>query len=118
MTAILTYTPYKEYPLSMIARVWHGTTLLSKSQEYFELLKRTGVRDYLSTRGNLGVYVLRQERDNRAEFLLVSLWESIEAVRNFAGPDSEKAVYYPEDKEYLLEMEPKVAHYEVLFKPE
>ncbi len=62
--------------------------------------------------------MLRKERDNRAEFLLVSLWESTEAVRSFAGPDLEKAVYYPEDKEYLLEMEPKVAHYEVLVKPE
>ncbi len=102
----------------MIARVWHGTTALSKGSEYFEFLKRTGVRDYLSTSGNLGVYVLRRERDGQAEFLLVSLWESMEAVRNFAGPDSEKAVYYPEDKEYLLEMETKVAHFEVLVKPE
>ncbi len=42
----------------------------------------------------------------------------MEAVRNFAGPDLEKAVYYPEDKEYLLEMEPMVSHYEVLVKPE
>ncbi len=102
----------------MIARLWHGTTPLSKSQEYFEFLKRTGVRDYLSTKGNLGVYVLRQQSGDRAEFLLVSLWESMEAVRNFAGADSDKAAYYPEDKEYLLEMEPKVAHYEVLVKPE
>lgn len=51
--------------------------------------------------------------EGRAEFLLISLWDSMEAVRRFAGDDAEKAVYYPADKDYLLTFEPKVAHYEV-----
>jgi hypothetical protein len=42
------------------------------------------------------------------------LWESIAAIKLFAGDDHEKAKYYPEDKDFLLEMEPTVSHYEIL----
>jgi heme-degrading monooxygenase HmoA len=101
----------------MIARIWHGVTAEAKAEDYLAFLKRTGVKDYQSTSGNRGVYVLHRVRNGQAEFLLVSLWDSVEAVRSFAGNDIEKAKYYPEDKEFLLELEPKVAHYEVLVKP-
>ena len=47
----------------------------------------------------------------------MSLWESMEAIRRFAGADVEKAVYYPKDTEFLLELEPKVVHDEVLAAP-
>jgi len=47
----------------------------------------------------------------------VTMWESMDAVRAFAGDDPERAVYYPEDDEYLLEREPTVSHYEVLEAP-
>jgi hypothetical protein len=49
-----------------------------------------------------------------AHFLLISLWESWNAIRSFAGEDIERARYYPQDAEYLLELEPKVTHYEVV----
>ncbi len=49
----------------------------------------------------------------RAEFLIISYWESYDAIRTFAGEDIDQAVYYPEDKEFLLEYEPDVVHYEV-----
>ena len=57
---------------------------------------------------------MRRFREGRAEFLLISLWESLDAIRAFAGEDLDRAVYYPEDEEYLLELEPDVAHCEVL----
>ncbi len=101
----------------MIARIWRGVTPQSKSDQYFEYLMKTGIPDYRKTEGNLGVYVLRRTRDNRAEFLLISMWQSFEAIRRLAGEDSEKAVYYPEDSEFLLELEPRVTHYEVLVQP-
>src|ERR1700719_1778209 len=77
-------------------------------------LKATGVKEYRSIEGNRGVQVLRSISNGRAEFLTVSYWESFDAVRKFAGDEIDKPVYYPEDKEYLLEFEPKVVHYEVL----
>jgi heme-degrading monooxygenase HmoA len=101
----------------MIARIWRGITPQNKSDRYFEYLMKTGVPDYRGTEGNLGVYVLRRTSDNQAEFLLISLWQSFEAIRRFAGEDIEKAVYYPQDSEFLVELEPKVTHYEILVQP-
>ena len=99
----------------MIARIWRGHTSEEKAGEYLDLLKATGLKDYLATEGNRGVRVLQRAGGGRAEFLLISLWESYDAIRRFAGEDFERAVYYPEDKDYLLDFEPKVAHYEVAF---
>ena len=101
----------------MIARAWHGMTPASKADAYFELLKRTGMKDYRSTPGNYGAYVLRRMEGDRAHFLLISLWESMDAIRKFAGPEPEQARYYPEDKDFLLEFEPQVVHYDVLAQP-
>ncbi|MBI4547837.1 MAG: GNAT family N-acetyltransferase [Ignavibacteriae bacterium] len=105
-----------EGKMNMIARIWHGLTLASKGDEYFEYLKKTGLKDYRSIPGNEGVYVLRRVKDGKAEFLLISFWRSNSAIKKFAGDDYEKARYYLEDKEYLLELEPNVVHYEILEK--
>ena len=57
--------------------------------------------------------IWRREVGSEAEFVVVSLWETLEAVKAFAGERPEVAVYYPEDEKYLLELEPEVLHYEV-----
>ena len=80
----------------------------------FEYLQRTGLKDYASIPGNRGVWVLRRVYEGEAEFTLISLWDSWDAIKAFAGSEYERAVYYPEDKKFLLELEPKVMHYEVL----
>jgi heme-degrading monooxygenase HmoA len=98
----------------MIVRIWHGVTPASKADAYLDYLKATGLKEYRATEGNRGVQFLRKISAGRAEFLTVSYWESYDAIRKFAGEDIEKPVYYPEDKEYLLEFEPEVVHYEVL----
>lgn len=101
----------------MIARVWRGVTNAEKADQYYDYLMRTGVKDYSQTAGNRGVQVLRRVGEGQAEFLLISFWDSFESIRRFAGEDIERAVYYPEDKDYLLTLEPKVTHYEVLLTP-
>jgi heme-degrading monooxygenase HmoA len=101
----------------MIARTWHGVTDASKADEYLDYLKKTGVAEYRETMGNRGVYVLRRVDGDRAHFLLLTLWESEDAIKRFAGSEMEKAKYYPEDEKFLLELEPTVTHYEVLIKP-
>ena len=98
----------------MIVRMWHGVTPESKADAYLDYLKATGVKEYRATEGNQGVQILRSIHDGKAEFLTVSYWQSYEAIRTFAGDEIDKAVYYPEDKDYLLEFEPKVVHYETL----
>jgi heme-degrading monooxygenase HmoA len=92
-------------------------TEASKADEYMDYLNKTGVPEYRATPGNLGVYVLRRIEGNTAHFLLLTLWESEEAIKRFAGPNMEQARYYPEDEQFLLELEPTVTHYEVMAKP-
>lgn len=101
----------------MIARIWHGTTAASKADAYLEYLQQTGVPDYQATPGNRGVYVLRRFEGDIAHFTLISLWDSMAAIEQFAGPEPEQARYYPEDEEFLLEFEPTVVHYEVMMQP-
>jgi heme-degrading monooxygenase HmoA len=98
----------------MIARIWRGLTPVSRADDYFEYLKKTGLKDYRSVPGNQGVFVFRRTVGTTAEFLLISLWDSIDAIKSFAGEEPEKARYYPEDKEYLLDCEPTVNHFDLL----
>ncbi|HWM53395.1 MAG TPA: antibiotic biosynthesis monooxygenase [Thermoplasmata archaeon] len=98
----------------MIARTWHGVTAASKADAYLEVLQKSGLKEYRDTPGNQGVIVLRRTEGDRSHFLLITFWESFDAIRRFAGPNPERAVYYPKDKEFLLEFEPTVTHYDVL----
>jgi len=98
----------------MIARIWHGITPKSKADEYVEYLNKTGIPDYQATEGNRGVHVLRRIEGEQAHFLTLTFWDSVDAIKKFAGEDFEKARYYPEDKDFLLEFEEKVTHYEVM----
>ena len=102
----------------MIARTWSGRTDAVNKDAYQSYLDETGVGNMRQTEGNLGVFVLRRVGEKVAEFLLVSLWDSYESIDRFAGPERDKAVYYPEDRRYLLELGPEVAHYEVLAEPD
>ena len=102
----------------MIARIWHGVTPADKADDYVDYLNRTGVPDYRATEGNRGVYVLRRIEGDCAHFVTLSLWASLDAIRGFAGDDVERARYYPEDADFLLEFEPTVTHYEVVARAE
>lgn len=98
----------------MIARTWHGVTPAEKADKYFDYLNETGVKDYRQVEGNRGVFILRNIEGDKAHFLLITFWDSFEAIKKFAGEDFEKARYYPEDGEFLLEFEPNVNHYEIM----
>ena len=101
----------------MIARSWHGRVPAAKADSYHDYLRQSGLADYVATPGNRGIYVLRRTEDEVTHFLLLSFWESLDAIRAFAGADHERARYYPDDDDYLLEREPFVTHYEVLERP-
>lgn len=98
----------------MIARTWHGRVPLAKADSYHNYLLRTGLADYRSTPGNRGVLVQRWAEGDVAHFLLTTLWDSIDAIKQFAGEAYQVARYYPEDDDYLLEREPHVTHADVL----
>ena len=98
----------------MIARTWHGRVPAAKAEAYHGYLLRTGIADYRATPGNRGVLVQRRVEGDVAHFTLTTLWDSLDSIRAFAGEDHERARYYPEDDDYLLEREAWVAHGEVL----
>jgi heme-degrading monooxygenase HmoA len=99
----------------MIARTWRGATRAEDAEAYLDYLHQTGLAEYRKIEGNRGVLALRRIRDRQAEFLLVSLWESEQAIRQFAGNDIGRAVFYPEDERFLVERDNHVNHYEVVF---
>ncbi len=98
----------------MIARTWHGRVPVGRSDEYYAFLLRTGVPDYRATPGNRGILVQQWTEGEVSHFLLTTLWDSIDAIRGFAGEDYQRARYYPEDDDFLLEKEPGVTHTTVL----
>jgi heme-degrading monooxygenase HmoA len=98
----------------MIARTWRGTTIGTDAERYAAYLHETGVAECRALPGNLGVLVLRRSAGERAEFEFVSFWEDEAAVRRFAGPDPERAVFYPADDAFLVERERRVTHWEVV----
>ncbi len=98
----------------MFVRIWHGRVPTGKALAYRQLLNERAIPGYKEVEGNLQVYILERKDHDITHFLTVSFWESMEAIRGFAGEDVNKAVYYPEDKDFLLEFEPEVVHYEVV----
>ncbi len=97
----------------MIARLWRGAVRRDDGDAYAEYIERTGVAGYRSTPGNRGVTMLRRDVDDRCEFLVLSLWDSIDAIKAFAGEDYETAVFYPEDERFLVERDGKSSHWDV-----
>ena len=97
----------------MIARIWHGKTKIEDFEEYTEFMKSKAIPDYRKTDGFIKLTFLRRKDENIGHFTLITFWESLEVIKNFAGEDFEKAKYYSEDENFLLEFEEKVTHYEV-----
>ena len=97
---------------TVITRIWHGRTKAEHADEYLQFLIDTGVPDYKSVRGNLGVEIWREINGDVCHFWTVTKWESLDSIKQFAGEDYTKAKYYPEDEKYLIEFEPNVRHCE------
>jgi len=72
------------------------------------------VEQHRATPGNLGSLVFRRVGREQAEFVVLSLWESMDAIKAFAGDRPETAIYYPEDDRFLLQRTPDVDHYEIV----
>lgn len=98
----------------MIARVWHGVVAAEKTDAYEAFLNRIVLPEYRDTPGNRGVLVLRRPEREGVGFLLVSYWESLDAVRAFAGPEVERAHFHPEALAFLIDPEPVATHFDVL----
>ncbi|WP_297465711.1 antibiotic biosynthesis monooxygenase [Thermococcus sp.] len=97
-------------------RLWHGRVPREKANAYERFLIERAVPDYSSVDGLLKLYFTRRDEEKETHFLLVTIWDSWEAIKRFAGENPELAKYYPEDDEFLLEKEKYVQHYEIFCK--
>ena len=97
----------------MIARMWHGRVPTSKADAYRQFLNARALPDYRSVDGNLSVHILERTEGEITHFMTLTFWRDLDSIKSFAGEDVEAAKYYPEDREFLLEFEPTVLHYEV-----
>ena len=97
----------------MIGRIWRGVIRTGDTAEYVEYVRETGIEHYRSVPGNQGAWILTRPLGETTEILTFSLWDSMAAVKAFAGEDPSRAVYYPEDDRYLVERGETVDHYEV-----
>lgn len=97
----------------MVARIWHGVVPISKADEYLRLMRRIAIPDYKATPGNRGAFALRENRGDETHFLMLTFWESRDSIQSFAGENIQSAKYYDFDRDFLLDLEPFVRHYEL-----
>jgi heme-degrading monooxygenase HmoA len=98
----------------MITRIWHGRVEIAKAAAYRTFLNTRAIPDYQSVAGNLSVHILERREGDVTHFITLTFWQDMDSIKAFAGEDVEVAKYYPEDKDFLLEFEPQVVHYEVV----
>lgn len=97
----------------MIVRTWHGIVPIQKTEDFKKYLTITGVAEARALSGNLGAYIYSQSQGEFEHFFMVSYWENIESVKEFAGNNPQIAVTYPEDSKFGLISDPIVLHHKV-----
>jgi heme-degrading monooxygenase HmoA len=97
----------------MIARHWRGWTRRENADAYESLLRETVLPQIHQLAGHRGGYVLRSDGPGESEFVVINFFDSLDAVKRFAGPDYQVAVFEPEARQLLSRIEPIAHHYDV-----
>jgi len=98
----------------MIARLWHGSTKPEHADSYESMLKPELLPGLSQVPGFRGSYLLRRPKGDEVDFITIILWESLEALKAFAGPDYEVSIIPEERRRYLSRHDDRAAHYEVV----
>ncbi len=98
----------------MIARIWRGYALPEKAEEYVKHLQSSVLPELRQIDGFQGVTLMRQDSVQVVEFIVLTLWESMDAIHKFAGDDAEVAVVAPAAQPLFREYDPTVRHFEVV----
>lgn len=98
----------------MISRIWHGWTAPEQADEYERLLRAEILPGIHRVRGYRGATLLRRDAGDEVEFVTITVFDSLDAVRAFAGEDHEVAVVPPEARRLLRRFDERSAHYETL----
>ncbi len=98
----------------MIARIWHGTTATAHAGAYAAHLRDQTLPQLGSIAGHRGAYVLQRSSGSQVEFTVMTLWDSLASIREFAGDDAEAAVVPPAAAALLSSYESRAVHWEVV----
>jgi|ERR1044071_7740110 heme-degrading monooxygenase HmoA len=101
----------------MISRIWHGWTRTSDADTYEGMLRAEVLPGIHRIPGYFGAYLLRREVGNEVEFVTITRFTDLDAVRAFAGEDFTRAVIHPPARELLLRFDERSVHYETILTP-
>ncbi len=99
----------------MIARIWRGEATPAKAADYQRHFTDHVAPHLKALDGQRGAYLLRREHTGKVEFLALTLWDSIENVRAFTGPDPDVAIVEPEGRAALARYDDFAMHYEIAY---
>ena len=99
-----------------IMRLWHGEVAADKADEYEKFMIERAVPDYSSVAGLLNLSFQRKDEADKSHFLLVTIWDNLDSIKQFAGDDVELAKYYPEDDGFLLSKEKYTTMYDIFYQ--
>ncbi len=100
----------------MILRMWKARSTPEKTGEYVQHATKKVFPALRMIEGHRGAYLLRRAVDGAIELVVLTLWESMDAVRRFAGVEPEKAVVEPEARAVLTTFDDSVTHFEVVHR--
>lgn len=98
----------------MIARTWRGRTTPGNADAYFRFVTNHVFPSLRAIDGHRGAYVLRRDAPGGVEFLVMTFWDSLQAIRKFAGEQAETAVVEPQARALLTDFDRTVEHYEIV----
>ena len=101
----------------MIARIWHGWTRSWNADAYALYLAATTIPRCRAAPGNRAAYLLRRGDSDRTEFVTITLWDSLAAMRDFTGENGEQPPLAADDARFLIGGSPAVVHYETIDWP-
>ena len=102
----------------MIARLWRGWTTVENADAYQDLLRTRILPGIHRVAGYRGAYLLRRDGDDGVEFVTLTFFDSLDAVRAFAGEDYEVAVVPPEARQLLARFDQTSVHYDTVVEPD
>lgn len=97
-----------------IFRLWRGRSSVAQAGEYVRHATKNVFPALRGIEGHRGAYLLRRSVEGAVEYLVITLWDSMEAVRRFAGVEAEKAVAEPEARAILAGYDETVTHFELI----
>jgi uncharacterized protein len=102
----------------MILRLWKARSTAEETGKYVHYVTSKVFPALWAIEGHRGAYLLRRALDDATELVVLTLWQSMEAVRRFAGAQAEKAVVEPEARAILTSFDDSVTHFEVVHGPD